>query len=36
MPVADREKVGDREAYVIVSRTSDRRIGQLYFDAQIT
>jgi hypothetical protein len=34
MSVAGREKVGDRDAYVIVSRISDRRIERLYFDVQ--
>ncbi|HVF66257.1 MAG TPA: c-type cytochrome [Pyrinomonadaceae bacterium] len=34
MAVAGREKVGERDAYVIVSRVSDRRIERLYFDAQ--
>jgi hypothetical protein len=34
MAVADRVKVGDRDAYVIVSRISDRRIERLYFDTQ--
>ena len=34
MVVAGREKVGERDAYVIVSRVSDKRIERLYFDAQ--
>ena len=34
MAVAGREKVGGRDAYVIVSRVSDRRVERLYFDAQ--
>ena len=34
MAVAGREKVGERDAYVIVSRVSEKRIERLYFDAQ--
>ena len=34
MAVAGRGKVGERDAYVIVSRISDRRIERLYFDVQ--
>jgi hypothetical protein len=34
MAVAGKERVGGRDAYVIVSRVSDRRIERLYFDAQ--
>jgi hypothetical protein len=34
MTVAGREKVGGRDAYVIVSRVSDKKIERLYFDAQ--
>jgi hypothetical protein len=34
MAVAGREKVGERDAYVIVSRVSDKRTERLYFDAQ--
>jgi zinc protease len=34
MAVAGKERVGERDAYVIVSRVSDRRIERLYFDAQ--
>jgi hypothetical protein len=34
MSVVGREKVGDRDAYVIVSRIPGRRIERLYFDAQ--
>jgi hypothetical protein len=33
MAVAGREKVGARDAYVIVSRISEKRIERLYFDA---
>lgn len=34
MAVAGREKVGERDAYVIVSRVSEKKIERLYFDAQ--
>lgn len=34
MAVAGREKVGDRDAYVIVSRVSDKKLERLYFDAR--
>lgn len=34
MAVAGKEKVGERDAYVIVSRVSEKRIERLYFDAQ--
>jgi hypothetical protein len=33
MAVAGKEKVGERDAYVIVSRISEKRIERLYFDA---
>ncbi len=34
MAVSGKEKIGDREAWVIVSAVSDRRIEKLYFDTQ--
>jgi hypothetical protein len=34
MSVAGKEKIGERDAYVIVSRISDKRLERLYFDAQ--
>ncbi len=34
MAVAGKERIGERDAYVIVSRISDKRLERLYFDAQ--
>jgi hypothetical protein len=34
LEVVDREKVGDRDAYVLASQVSPTRIEKLYFDAQ--
>jgi hypothetical protein len=34
LEVVDREKVGDRDAYVLASQASPTRIEKLYFDAQ--
>ena len=34
MSVAGKERIGERDAYVIVSRISDKRLERLYFDAR--
>jgi outer membrane lipoprotein-sorting protein len=34
LEIVDREKVGDRDAYVLAAQTAPNRIEKLYFDAQ--